>query len=97
MDECIYVKVSEHNFILLVLYVDSILLASNNLNLFYKTKGFLSQSFEMKDKGETSYVIAIKIHRDRFHKTFGLSQKAYTEKFWTDFECQIALLRITYC
>ena len=31
----------------------------------------------MKNLSETSYVIGIKIHRDRFEKTLSLSQKAY--------------------
>jgi hypothetical protein len=51
--------------IFLVLYVDGILLASNDLGLLYETKQLLSQRFEMKELGETSYVIGIKIHRDR--------------------------------
>ena len=34
----------------------------------------------MKDMGETSYVIGTKIHRDRFQRNLGLSQKVYIEK-----------------
>jgi hypothetical protein len=60
--------------IFLVLYVD-ILLASNDLGLLHETKQLLSQSFEMKDLGEASYVIGIEIH-----KMLRLSQKAYIEK-----------------
>jgi hypothetical protein len=45
-----------------------------------ETKQFLSQNFEMKDLGEASYVIGIKIHRDRKQKILKLSQKAYIEK-----------------
>jgi hypothetical protein len=48
-----------------VLYVDDILLASNDLGFLYETKKFISQNFEMKDLGEASYVIGIEIHRDR--------------------------------
>jgi hypothetical protein len=65
VDQCIYLKVSGSKVIFLVLYVDGILLASNDLGLLYETKQLLSQSFEMKELGETSYVIGIKIHRDR--------------------------------
>jgi inosine/xanthosine triphosphate pyrophosphatase family protein len=66
--------------IFLVLYVDGILLASNDLGLLHETRQLLSQSFEMKDLGEAPYVIAIKIQRDRKHKILKLSQKAYIEK-----------------
>ena len=80
MDQCIYVKVSGSRFMFLVLYIDDILLASNNLGLIRETKQFLSQNFDMKDIGEASYVIGIEIHRDRSRKILGLSQKAYINK-----------------
>ncbi|RVX00945.1 Retrovirus-related Pol polyprotein from transposon TNT 1-94 [Vitis vinifera] len=50
----------------LVLYVDDILLATNDKGLLHEVKQFLSKNFDMKDMGEASYVIGIKIHRDRF-------------------------------
>ncbi|PKI39857.1 hypothetical protein CRG98_039762 [Punica granatum] len=80
VDQCIYLKVSGSKFIFLVLYVDDILLASNDLGLLEETKQFLSTNFEMKDMGETSYVIGIEIHRGRKQRTLGLSQKAYIDK-----------------
>jgi len=51
--------------IFLILYVDDILLATNDLGLLNETKKFLSNSFERKDTGETYYVIGIEIFRDR--------------------------------
>ena len=80
MDHCIYLKVSGSNFIFLILYVDDILLAGNNLGLLHDTKNFLSRSFEMKDLGEASFVLGIEIHRDRSHGLLGLSQKAYINR-----------------
>ncbi|GJU81697.1 putative zinc finger, CCHC-type containing protein, partial [Tanacetum coccineum] len=62
--QCIYLKMSGSNFIILVLYVDDILLASNNIDLLHELKRFLSRNFDMKDLGEASYVIRIEIHRD---------------------------------
>jgi hypothetical protein len=80
VDQCIYLKVSGSKVIFLVLYVDDILLASNDLGLLHETKRFLSQNFEMKDLGKASYVIGIEIHRDRKQRILKLSQKAYIEK-----------------
>jgi len=59
IDQCIYLKVCESNVIFLILYVDDILLATNDLGLLHDTKKFLSSNFEMKDMSETGYVIGI--------------------------------------
>ena len=40
----------------------------------------------MKDMGETSYVIGIKIHRDRFRSILGLSQETYINKVLERFQ-----------
>ena len=63
-DQCIYHKFKESKFIFLVLYVDDILLASNDMILLLETKSFLSKNFEMKDLGEASFVICIQIQHD---------------------------------
>jgi hypothetical protein len=80
MDQCIYLKVSGSKICFLVLYVDDILLATNDKGLLYEVKQFLSKNFDMKDMGEASYVIGIKIHRDRFRGILGLSQETYINK-----------------
>ena len=58
LDQCIFIKMSGNKFIILVLYVD-ILLASNNLDMLYESKRFISLNFDMKDLSEASYVIGI--------------------------------------
>ena len=42
--------------IFLILYVDDILLASNDVRLLLETKNFLLKNFEMKDLSKTSFV-----------------------------------------
>jgi len=64
----------------LVLYVDDILLATSDLALLRETKNYLSNHFDMNDMGEASYVIGIKVHRDRFKGKLYLSQRAYIKK-----------------
>jgi len=61
VDRCTYITVSESKFIILVLYVDDILLATYDIVLLDDVKKFLSNKFEIKDMGETSYVIGIEI------------------------------------
>jgi inosine/xanthosine triphosphate pyrophosphatase family protein len=60
--------------------VDDILLATNDKGLLHEVKQFLSKNFDIKDMGEASYVIGIKIHRDRFQGILGLSQKTCISK-----------------
>ena len=80
MDQCIYQKVSGSKICFRVLYVDDIMLATNDKGLLYEMKQFLSKNFYMKDMGETSYVIGIKIHRERSRSISGLSQETYINK-----------------
>ena len=67
IDRCIYQKISGSKFIFLVLYIDDILLAANDLGIMHETKEFLAKNFEMKDMGEASYVNGIEIFHDRSH------------------------------
>ncbi|KAA0038076.1 Retrovirus-related Pol polyprotein from transposon TNT 1-94 [Cucumis melo var. makuwa] len=83
VDRCIYLKTSMSKFIILVLYVDDILLATNDFGLLCQTKEFISKNFEIKDMGEAFYVIGIEIFRDRTHGLLVLSQKAYINKTYT--------------
>ena len=44
------------------MYVDEILLATNDISMLVETKNFLKGNFEMKDLGEASFVLGIDIH-----------------------------------
>ena len=87
-DECIYHKFSGSKYIFLVLNVDDILLATNDLNLLRDTKKFLSSNFEMKDLGNASYDLGIQIYRDHSKDILGLSQKGYIEKLLKRYNMQ---------
>ena len=84
-------KVGEIKVIFLILYVDDILLATNDLGLLHETKKFLSSNFEMKDMGEVSYVIGIEIFRNRSQGLLGLSQKANINKVLERFKMERCL------
>ncbi|KAI4380254.1 hypothetical protein MLD38_006467 [Melastoma candidum] len=79
-NQCVYIRTSGSSFIFLVLYVDDILLASNDLALLHETKEMLSSSFDMKDLGEAAYVLGIEICRNRSRNVLGLSQRSYIDK-----------------
>ena len=46
--------------------MDGILLVANDKGLLHEMKQFLSKNFDIKEMRDASYVIGIKIHRDRF-------------------------------
>ena len=85
IDQCIYLKFSERKFIILVLYVDDILLASSDVGLLRETKIFLSSKFDMKDLGNASFVLGIRIYKDHSRGMLGQSQKSYIDKVLSRF------------
>jgi len=52
-----------------------------SLDMMSKTKSFLSLRFEMKDMGPATYVLEIKITRNRNTKLLYLDQENYLEKY----------------
>ncbi|KAL0292537.1 UNVERIFIED_CONTAM: Retrovirus-related Pol polyprotein from transposon RE1 [Sesamum radiatum] len=64
----------------LVLYVDDILLIGNDVKMLGDIKTWLSTQFSVKDMGEASYILGIKIYRDRSRRMLGLTQSSYIEK-----------------
>jgi len=59
IEDCVYHKFSGNKHIFLILYVDDILLATNDKKILYETKRFLSKKFKMKDLGEAYFVLGI--------------------------------------
>jgi len=85
---CIYLKVNRSKVIFLILYVDDIWFPTNDLGLLHETKKFLSSNFEMKDMGEASYVIGIKIFQKRSQGLLGLFEKTYIIKVLERFKME---------
>ena len=61
-------------YIFLILYVDDMLLTSNDTNLLIETKQLLFSHFDMKDLREASYLLGLQILRDRPSDILRLSQ-----------------------
>ena len=80
-DHCVYFKSLENGlFIILVLYVDDMIVASKSMAEINKLKIQLARTFDMKDLGATKQILGIEIHRDKEHGKLWLSQKKYVEK-----------------
>ena len=61
--------------IFLVLYVDDILLIGKNIEMLSSVKAWLFKQFEMKDLGEATYILGIKVIRDRKKMILTLSHE----------------------
>ena len=58
------------------------------MSLFFKI--WLSKQFSMKDLGEASYILGIKIYRDRSKRLLGLSQGTYIDKVLKRFSMKLS-------
>ena len=74
-----FMKVSVNTITFLVLYVDDILIISNDVGMFSIVKAWLSKHFSIKDLEEASYIIGIQIYRDRSKRMLSLSQSRYID------------------
>jgi hypothetical protein len=72
----------------MVLYVDDILSIGNDILILEAVKSSLKRRFSMKDLGETTYILGIKIYRDRSRMLIGLSQDTYIDKILKWFNMQ---------
>ena len=82
-DHYVYIKKTKKGFLILSLYVDDILLIRNNLEMITAIKEWLSFIFEMKDFGEASYVLGVKISSNRSRRL--ISQVTYVNKIFEHF------------
>ena len=76
-DSCLYVRRVGDDMVIIALYVDDILIASNNKKMLRKEKVALKERFNMKDMGEAHYCLGIQILRDRANKKMLLHQTRY--------------------
>ena len=79
-EACIYNKVSGSYVAFLILYVDDILLIGNDIEFLDSIKGYLNKSFSMKDLREATYILGIKIYKDRSRCLIRLSMSTYLDK-----------------
>ncbi|GJZ55488.1 retrotransposon protein, putative, ty1-copia subclass [Tanacetum coccineum] len=71
---------SGSNVTFLILYVDDIIIMGNHIPSLQSVKDYLGKCFAIKDLGEATFILRIKIYRDRSKRLIGLSQSAYMDK-----------------
>ena len=90
-DKCIYYKSENDICTIICLYVDDLLIFGSNIHAINSVKSLLSVNFDMKDLGEVSVILGIKITRSE--KGISLDQSHYIEKIlkkYNYFDCKPA-------
>jgi hypothetical protein len=63
-DPCVYINKEDGNIVIVVIYVDDLMVASDNPRKLQRLKSKLSKSFEMKDLGPLSFCVGIEFTQD---------------------------------
>lgn len=79
-EPCLFTWREGIKFAILLLYVDDMLIASNDEKKLGEIKLKLNKAFEMSDLGEPKMFLSINIERNREQKILKLSQTAYIDK-----------------
>jgi hypothetical protein len=81
-DHCLYTKqAKDGSWLFLILYVDDMLIiAGKHLEEISALKSKMAKSFDMKDMGEASHILGMRIERDRSKKLIWLSQTDHIDK-----------------
>ena len=66
--------------------MNDILLIENDVEFSGKHKGVFERSFSNKDLGESTYILGIKIYKDRSRRLIRLSMSTYLDKILKEFK-----------
>ena len=81
-DYSLFVRSHKGSFTAILVYVDDIILAGNNLQYIEETKQFLAQQFKLKDLGVLKYFLGIEVTRSP--TGISLSQRKYALEILED-------------
>ena len=88
-DCCIYVKeLANSKIIFILLYVDDLLVASNDKVILDLEKKALKKAFEMEDQEEIHFCLGMSIKRDRNNKRLFINQETYLQNNLKRFEME---------
>ena len=84
-DPCVYVRWNGEVLSIITLYVDDLTIASDDLAVVLDVKAKLGSRFKMTDEGELTYILGIKVRRDRANKAIYISNETKIDEILSDY------------
>uniref|UniRef100_A0A1X7STY0 Reverse transcriptase Ty1/copia-type domain-containing protein n=1 Tax=Amphimedon queenslandica TaxID=400682 RepID=A0A1X7STY0_AMPQE len=84
-DPCLYVS-TDGDPVIIAVYVDDILIAAVTDEKISEVKAAIAERFDVKDMGELSYFLGIKVVQDPTANTIWIGQPNYIESLISDFD-----------
>jgi hypothetical protein len=84
-EPCLFTSKKSGELVILLLYVDDMLVASDNESRLNEIKMGLSKAFKLSDMGEPNSFLGMKIVRDRVKRVMTITQGDYTRKILNRF------------
>jgi hypothetical protein len=83
-DTCVYIKTITSkdgaiHLVIIAVYVDDMIIVSNNTGMMKKEKEEIATKFQVEDLGEVHYVVGMHIIRNRERRTISINQRKYLE------------------
>ncbi len=97
-DPCLFTLKNSEGVLYITVYVDDIVLISNNNHLISWFKSSINKKFEMTDQNELHWLLGMKIERNRSKKTISISQISHIQeilKRWGLSDCNPCSLPIS--
>ena len=91
----LYTRNTENAKIIIIIWVDDLIIASNNMFALCDVKCLLSQKFKMKDLGEIGWFLGIQFNRDG--DQIQMNQTEYIKKVLQRFNMTECKPRCTPC
>lgn len=77
VDQCIYYQANSKKMLMLAIYVDDVIIFANDIKTIIDIKAALSAKFKMKDMGQASSILGMRIRRDEKARTIKIDQSQY--------------------
>jgi hypothetical protein len=78
-DHSVFVYERDGVKVIVPVHVDDLVLASKSKEGIAKVKSELMERFKLRDQGPTSFILGVRLERDREQRTIALSQPAYID------------------